>query len=151
MKNTLLFFFTLLSINLSAQVYKFTIGSNGIKLETVKDSLKNTSTTLFTDVSLVEIHKNSSKVVLGTETLSNLNLVTIQKYKDMYGVDGLVDYSLKYSVEGNCVEFYYYTTYTTCRGCLSMSELPIDNGDWSIELQKGDKTITYNITNYKFK
>lgn len=149
MKNTLLFFFTLLSINLSAQVYKFTIGSNSIKLETVNDSLKNTSTTLFTDVSLVEIHKNSSKVVLGTETLSNLNLETIQKYKDMDGVDGLVDYSLKYSVEGNCVEFYYYTVYTTCSG-LSMSELPIDNDDWTIELQKGDKTLVYNITDYKF-
>lgn len=149
MKNTLLLFFVLFSINLSAQVYKFSIGSKGIKLETVKDSLKNTSKTLFTSVDLVEIHKNSSKVVLGTEPLSNLNVDTINKYKNMNGFDGLVDYSLKYSVEGNCVEFYYYTVYTTCSG-LSMSELPIDNDDWTIELQKGDKTLVYNITDYKF-
>lgn len=152
MKKSILLFVILFSFNLSAQVYKFTISSKEVRLETTKDSLKNTSKVLYTSKSdTVEIYKNSSKFFLGKETLDNLTDETIKKYKNMNGVDGLVDYSLRYSVDGNCVEFYYYKVYATCTSCLSMSELPIDKEDWSIDIRKENKVTTYKISNLEFK
>ena len=152
MKKFILLLSVIFSLNLSAQVYKFSINSKGVRLETTKDSLKNTSKVLYTSKSDdVYIYKNSSKVILGKETLDNLNGETINKYKNMNGVDGLVDYSLRYSVDGDCVEFYYYKVYATCTSCLSMNELPIDKEDWSIDIKKGNKVTTYKISNLEFK
>lgn len=152
MKKIISLLIILFSSNLSAQVYKFSINSKGVKLETTKDSLKSSSKVLYTSKSdVVEIYKNSSKVFLGKETLDNLNSETINKYKDMDGVDGLVDYSLRYSVDGDCVDFYYYKVYTTCTSCLSMSELTIDKEDWSIDIKRENKVITYKISNLEFK
>jgi hypothetical protein len=152
MKKIISLLIILFSSNLSAQVYKFSINSKGVKLETTKDSLKSSSKVLYTSKSdVVEIYKNSSKVFLGKETLDNLNSETINKYKDMDGVDGLVDYSLRYSVDGDCVDFYYYKVYATCTSCLSMSELTIDKEDWSIDIKRENKVITYKISNLEFK
>ena len=152
MKKFILLFVILFSFNLSAQVYKFTISYKGVILETTNDSLKKTSKVLYTSKSdVVEIYKNSSKVILGKEILDNLTDETIKKYKNMNGVDGLVDYSLRYLVDGDCVEFYYYKVYATCTSCLSMSELPIDKEDWSIDIRKGNKVTTYKISNLEFK
>ena len=152
MKKIISLLIVLFSLNLSAQVYKFSINSKGVKLETTKDSLKNTSKVLYTSKSdVVDIYKNSSKVFLGKETLDKLNVETINKYKSMNGIDGLVDYSLRYSVDGDCVEFYYYKVYATCTSCLSMSDLPIDKEDWSIDIKRGNKVTTYKISNLEFK
>ena len=152
MKKFILLFVILFSVNLSAQVYKFSINPKGVRLETTKDSLKNTSKVLYTSKSdVVDIYKNSSKVFLGKETLDKLNVETINKYKSMNGIDGLVDYSLRYSVDGDCVEFYYYKVYATCTSCLSMNELPIDKEDWSIDIRRGNKVTTYKISNLEFK
>ncbi len=89
---------------------------------------------------------------LGKEKLENLNDDTIKKYKNMNGFDGLVDYSLRYSIDGEFVNFYYYEVYKTCTGCLTMSEIPIDRENWSIDVKNSNnRIVTYNIVDLKFK
>lgn len=153
MKKIILLFVIIFSVNLSAQdFYKFTIDSKYVKFCSVDDSLENSSKVLYVNrMETIKIYKNSSKVILGKISSFKLSdeelMETIDDYKNMDGVDGLVGDSLIYKFENGCVEFYYYQVYKICTGCLSMSGLLIDKEDWTINL--GDKEFT--IHNLKFK
>lgn len=138
-----------LSTSLSAQrTYKMSIQSSKLVIESV-DSTPKTGIVIQTDSTPVfEFYDVNSKVVLGTEKRSNFTDDTIAKFMDMNDGDTKISDRLKFSIDGDCVEFFYYSnTFITNY----FTPQVLDKTNYVLKIKDNTKTLTYTIKNGKIE
>ena len=138
-----------LSTSLSAQrTYKMSIQSSKLVIESV-DSTPKTGIVIQTDSTPVfEFYDVNSKVVLGTEKRSNFTDDTIVKFMDMNDGDTKISNRLKFSIDGDCVEFFYYSnTFITNY----FTPQVLDKTNYVLKIKDNTKTLTYTIKNGKIE
>lgn len=138
-----------LSTSLSAQrTYKMSIKDNKLLIESV-DSTPKTGIVIQTDSTpMFELYDVDSKVLLGTEKKSNFTDDTIAKFKDMNNGDTKISDRLKFNIEGNCVELFYYSD--TFISNYFTPQL-LDKTNYVLKIKDNTKTLTYTITNGKIE
>lgn len=138
-----------LSTSLSAQrTYKMSIQNNKLVIESV-DSTPKTGIVIQTDSTpIFEFYDVNSKVVLGTEKRSNFTDDTIAKFMDMDNGDTKISDRLKFNIDGDCVEFFYYSdTFITNY----FTPQVLEKTNYVLKIKDNTKTITYTIKNGKIE
>lgn len=138
-----------LSTSLSAQrTYKMSIQNNKLVIESV-DSTPKTGIVIQTDSTpIFEFYDVNSKVVLGTEKRSNFTDDTIAKFMDMDNGDTKISDRLKFNIDGDCVEFFYYSdTFITNY----FTPQVLEKTNYVLKIKDNTKTITYSIKNGKIE
>jgi hypothetical protein len=138
-----------LSTSLSAQrTYKMSIQNNKLVIESV-DSTPKTGIVIQTDSTpMFELYDVDSKVLLGTEKKSNFNDDTIAKFKDMNNGDTKISDRLKFNIEDDCVELFYYSD--TFISNYFTPQL-LDKTNYVLKIKDSTKTLTYTIKNGKIE
>jgi hypothetical protein len=138
-----------LSTSLSAQrTYKMSIQNNKLVIKSI-DSTPNTGIVIQTDSTpMFELYDIDSKVLLGTEKRSNFTDDTIAKFKDMDNGDTKISDRLKFNIDGDCVEFFYYSN--TFISNYFTPQL-LDKTNYVLKIKDSTKTLTYTITNGEIK
>ena len=134
-----------LSTSLSAQrTYKMSIQSSKLVIESV-DSTPKTGIVIQTDSTPVfEFYDVNSKVLLGTEKRTSFTDDTILNYMDMNDGDTKISDRLKFSIDGDCVEFFYYSnTFITNY----FTPQVLDKTNYVLKIKDNTKTLTYTIKN----
>lgn len=138
-----------LSTSLSAQrTYKMSIQNNKLVIESV-DSTPKTGIVIQTDSTpMFEFYDVNSKVLLGIEKRSDFTDDTITKFMDMNDGDTRISDRLKFNIDGDCVEFFYYsndyiTNYFTPQ--------VLEKTDYVLKIKDETKTLTYTIKNGKIE
>ena len=95
------------------------IQNNKLFIESV-DATPKTGLVIETDSTpMFDFYDVNSKVVLGVEPISNFTDTTLAKYMNMDNGDTRIGRKLKYNVDGECVEFFYYSkNYITQGTCM---------------------------------
>jgi hypothetical protein len=138
-----------LSTSLSAQrTYKMSIQNSNLVIESV-DSTTKTGIVIQTDSTpMFELYNVDSKVLLGTEKKSNFTDDTIARFKDMNNGDTKISDRLKFNIDDDCVEFFYYSnTFITNYFTPQL----LDKTDYVLKIKDNTKTLTYTITNGEIK
>lgn len=138
-----------LSTSLFAQrTYKMSIQNTKLVIESV-DSTPKTGIVIQTDSTpIFEFYDVNSKVVLGTEKKSNFTDDTITKFMNMNDGDTRISDRLKFNIDGDCVEFFYYSnTFITNY----FTPQVLDKTDYVLKIKDETKTLTYTIKNGKIK
>ena len=138
-----------LSTSLSAQrTYKMSIQNNKLFIESV-DSTPKTGIVIETDSTpMFDFYDVNSKVVLGVEPISNFTDTTLAKYMNMDNGDTRIGRKLKYNVDGECVEFFYYSkNYITNYFTPQL----LEKTDYVLKVKDETKTLTYTIKNGKIE
>lgn len=139
----------LLSTSLSAQrTYKMSIQDRNLVIESV-DSTPKTGIVIQTDSTpMFELYDVDSKVLLGTEKRSDFTDDTIARFKNMYNGDTKISDRLKSSIDGDCVEFFYYSdTFKTDY----FTPQVLDKTNYVLKIKDNTKTLTYTIKNGKIE
>lgn len=138
-----------LSTSLSAQrTYKMSIQDSNLVIESV-DSVQKTDTVIQTDSTpIFELYDLDSKVVLGIEKRSDFSDSTISRFMNMNDGDTRISDRLKFSIDGDCVEFFYYSN-TFISNYFTPQIL--DKPNYVLKIKDNTKTLTYTITNCKIK
>ena len=138
-----------LSTSLSAQrTYKMSIQNSKLVIESV-DSTKKTGIIIQTDSTpMFELYDVNSKVLLGTEKRSNFTDDTIARFMDMDNGDTKISDRLKFNIDGDCVEFFYYSD--TFISNYFTPQL-LDKTNYVLKIKDNTKTITYTIKNGKIE
>jgi len=138
-----------LSASLSAQrTYKMSIQDSNLVIESV-DSVQKTDTVIQTDSTpIFELYDLDSKVVLGIEKRSDFSDSTISRFMNMNDGDTRISDRLKFSIDGDCVEFFYYSN-TFISNYFTPQIL--DKLNYVLKIKDNTKTLTYTITNCKIK
>ena len=138
-----------LSTSLFAQrTYKMSIQNSKLVIESV-DVAPKTDLVIETDSTpIFDFYDVNSKVVLGVEPLSNFTDITISKYMNMDNGDTRIGKSLKYNVDGDCIEFFYYS-----RNYITNYFTPqvLEKTDYVLKVKDQTKTLTYIIKNGKIE
>lgn len=138
-----------LSTSLSAQrIYKMSIKNDTLFIESV-DSIPKTGIVVQTDSTpMFEFYTPNSKVVLGTEKKSNFTDDTLVKYMNMNDGDTLIKDRLKFNIDGDCIEFFYYSnTFITNY----FTPQVLEKTYYVLKIKDETKTLTYTIKNGKIK
>jgi hypothetical protein len=138
-----------LSTSLSAQrTYKMSIQNNKLVIESV-DSTPKTGIVIQTDSTpMFEFYDVNSKVVLGTEKRSNFTDDTIANFMDMDNGDTKISDRLRFNIDGDCVEFFYYSN-TFISNYFTPQVLEKTN--YILKIKDNTKTLTYTIKNGKIE
>lgn len=138
-----------LSTSLSAQrIYKMSIKNDTLFIESV-DSTPKTGIVIQTDSTpIFELYDVDSKVLLGTENRSSFTDDTIKKFMDMNDGDTKISDRLKFNIDGDCVEFFYYSnTFITNY----FTPQVLDKTNYVLKIKDNTKTLTYTIKNGKIE
>lgn len=138
-----------LSTSLSAQrTYRMSIQNSKLVIESV-DSTPKTGIVIQTDSTPVfEFYDVNSKVLLGTEKRTSFTDDTILNYMDMNDGDTKISNRLKFSIDGDCVEFFYYSnTFITNY----FTPQVLDKTNYVLKIKDNTKTLTYTIKNGKIE
>jgi hypothetical protein len=138
-----------LSTSLSAQrTYKMLIQNSKLVIESV-DVTPKTGFVIETDSTpMFDFYDVNSKVVLGVEPISNFTDTTLAKYMNMDNGDTRIGRKLKYNVDGECVEFFYYSkNYITNYFTPQL----LEKTDYVLKVKDETKTLTYTIKNGKIE
>ena len=138
-----------LSTSLSAQrIYKMSIKNDTLFIESV-DSTPKTGIVIQTDSTpIFELCDVDSKVLLGAENRSSFTDDTISKFMDMNDGDTKISDRLKFSIDGDCVEFFYYSnTFITNY----FTPQVLDKTNYVLKIKDNTKTLTYTIKNGKIE
>ena len=138
-----------LSTSLSAQrTYKMSIQNSKLVIESV-DSTPKTGIIIQTDSTpMFELYDVNSKVLLGTENRTSFTDDTIAKFMDMNDGDTRISDRLKFNIDGDCVEFFYYSnTFITNY----FTPQVLERTDYVLKIKDETKTLTYTIKNGKIE
>lgn len=138
-----------LSTSLSAQrTYEMSIQDNKLIIQSV-DSTPKTGIVIQTDSTpTFELYDVSSKVLLGVENRTNFTDDTIAKFMNMNDGDTKISDRLKFNIDGDCVEFFYYSdTFITNYFTPQL----LDKKNYVLKIKDNTKTITYTIKNGKIE
>lgn len=138
-----------LSTSLSAQrTYEMSIQDSKLIIQSV-DSTPKTDIVIHTDSTpIFELYDVSSKVLLGTENRSSFTDDTIVKFMDMNDGDTKISDRLKFNIDGDCVEFFYYSdTFITNYFTPQL----LDKTNYVLKIKDNTKTLTYTIKNGKIE
>lgn len=138
-----------LSTSLSAQrIYKMSIKNDTLFIESV-DSTPKTGIVIQTDSTpIFELCDVDSKVLLGAENRSSFTDDTISKFMDMNDGDTKISDRLKFNIDGDCVEFFYYSnTFITNY----FTPQVLDKTNYVLKIKDNTKTLTYTIKNGKIE
>jgi hypothetical protein len=138
-----------LSTSLSAQrTYKMSIQNNKLIIESV-DSTPKTGIVIQTDSTpMFEFYDVNSKVLLGTEKRSEFTDDTIAKFMDMNDGDTRISDRLKFNIDGDCIEFFYYSnTFITNY----FTPQVLEKTDYVLKIKDETKTLTYIIKDGKIE
>ena len=138
-----------LSTSLSAQrIYKMSIKNDTLFIESV-DSTPKTGIVIQTDSTpIFELYDVDSKVLLGAENRSSFTDDTISKFMDMNDGDTKISDRLKFNIDGDCVEFFYYSnTFITNY----FTPQVLDRTNYVLKIKDNTKTLTYTIKNGKIE
>jgi hypothetical protein len=138
-----------LSTSLSAQrTYKMSIQNSNLVIESV-DSTPKTGIVIQTDSTpMFEFYDLDSKVLLGKEKRSDFTDVKITEYMDMNDGDTKISDRLKFNIDGDFVEFFYYSN--TFISNYFTPQL-LDKTNYVLKIKDNTKTVTYTITNGEIK
>ena len=138
-----------LSTSLSAQrTYKMSIQNSNLVIESV-DSTPKTGIVIQTDSTpMFEFYDLDSKVLLGKEKRSDFTDVKITEYMDMNDGDTKISDRLKFNIDGDFVEFFYYSN--TFISNYFTPQL-LDKTNYVLKIKDSTKTLTYTITNGEIK
>jgi len=138
-----------LSTSLSAQrTYKMSIQNSNLVIESV-DSTPKTGIVIQTDSTpMFELYDLDSKVLLGTEKRSNFTDDTISKFMNMNDGDTRISDRLKFNIDGDFVEFFYYSN--TFISNYFTPQL-LDKTNYVLKIKDNTKTVTFTITNGEIK
>jgi len=138
-----------LSTSLSAQrTYKMSIQNSKLVIESV-DSTPKTGIIIQTDSTpMFELYDVNSKVLLGIEKRSNFTDDTITKFMNMNDGDTKISDRLKFNIDGDCVEFFYYSnTFITNYFTPQL----LEKTDYVLKIKDNTQTLTYTIKNGKIE
>jgi hypothetical protein len=138
-----------LSTSLSAQrTYKMSIQNSNLIIESV-DSTPKTGIVIQTDSTpMFELYDVDSKVLLGTEKRSDFTDGKITEYMDMDNGDTKISDRLKFNIDGDFVEIFYYSN--TFISNYFTPQL-LDKASYVLKIKDNTKTLTYTITNGEIK
>ena len=138
-----------LSTSLSAQrTYKMSIQNSKLIIESV-DSTPKTGIVIQTDSTpIFELYDVNSKVLLGSENRCDFTDDTITKFMSMNDGDTKISDRLKFNIDGDCVEFFYYSNTFITNYFIPQY---LDKTDYVLKIKDDTKTITYTIKNGKIE
>jgi hypothetical protein len=138
-----------LSTSLSAQrTYKMSIQNSNLIIESV-DSTPKTGIVIQTDSTpMFELYDVDSKVLLGKEKRSDFTDGKITEYMDMDNGDTKISDRLKFNIDGDFVEIFYYSN--TFISNYFTPQL-LDKTSYVLKIKDNTKTLTYTITNGEIK
>jgi len=138
-----------LSTSLSAQrIYKMSIKNDTLFIESV-DSIPKTGIIIQTDSTpMFELYDVDSKVLLGKEKRSDFNDGKITEYMDMNNGDTKISDRLKFNIDGDCVEIFYYSD--TFISNYFTPQL-LNKTSYVLKIKDNTKTLTYTIINGEIK
>lgn len=138
-----------LSTSLSAQrIYKMSIKNDTLFIESV-DSIPKKNIVIQTDSTpMFELYDVDSKVLLGKEKRSDFTDGKITEYMDMNNGDTKISDRLKFNIDGDCVEIFYYSD--TFISNYFTPQL-LDKTSYVLKIKDNTKTLTYTIINGEIK
>jgi hypothetical protein len=138
-----------LSSTIYAQrIYKITIKNDTLFIESIDYNTENGIIIQTDSTPIFEFYDVNSKLVLGVEKRSDFTDDTITKFMDMNDGDTKISDRLKYSVEGDSVEFFYYTN-TLITNYFTPQLL--EKTTYVLKIKDSKETNTYIIENGQIK